>query len=238
MQDAEVASLRLAELASGEAQLPPATVFAMGGMAERHRQDVRRLLRRLPKELARVGGREWRDLFDFMERSRAEAEAARPPVRSTLRAVPSPVPTPGETPETETGHPAGPHAGAGGAGGVPTLTALAPPPGHARGNDAAVLAHHEAGVLGHDEMQALGVEEPLDVTPDVTEVGFAHVGPVGVHALEPLHRHAVEARVVVGRVVVERARVLLVAHHVAAGQAVRDQWPVHVPPVRVELGRS
>ena len=90
MQDAEVASVRLAQLATGEANLPAATVFVMGGMAERHRQDVRRLLRGLPKELSRVGGREWRELFDHMERLRAQAEAARPPVRSTLRAVPRP----------------------------------------------------------------------------------------------------------------------------------------------------
>ena len=62
MQDAEVASIRLAELATGEAHLPAATVFVMGGLAELHRRDVDRLLRRLPKEVARIGGREWRDL--------------------------------------------------------------------------------------------------------------------------------------------------------------------------------
>ena len=91
MQDAEVASNRLAELATGEAHLPAATVFVMGGVAERHRRDVDRLLRRLPKEVHRIGGRDWRDLAELMERRRAEAEAARPPVRTTLRAVPEPV---------------------------------------------------------------------------------------------------------------------------------------------------
>ncbi len=90
MQDAEVASLRLADLATGEAGLTAATVFVMGGVAERRRREVDRLLKRLPKELARVGGREWRDLAHHMERRRAAAEAARPPVRSALRALPRP----------------------------------------------------------------------------------------------------------------------------------------------------
>ncbi len=48
MQDAEVASLRLAEMATGATPLPAATVFVMGGVAERHRRDVNRYLRRLP----------------------------------------------------------------------------------------------------------------------------------------------------------------------------------------------
>jgi triphosphatase len=53
---------RLADLATGEAHLPAATVFVMGGVAEQHRRQVARLLRRLPKEISRVGGREWQDL--------------------------------------------------------------------------------------------------------------------------------------------------------------------------------
>jgi triphosphatase len=92
MQDAEVASLQLEALATGEVRLPAATIFVMGGVAERHRRDVRRLLKRLPGELPRTRGRAWRDLRDLMERRRAEAEAARPPVRSTLRSLPRPRP--------------------------------------------------------------------------------------------------------------------------------------------------
>ena len=59
MQDAEVASLRLAELATGDTALPAATVFVMGGVAERHRRDVNRYLRRLPEARVprRAGGR-------------------------------------------------------------------------------------------------------------------------------------------------------------------------------------
>ncbi len=114
MQDAEVASLRLAEMATGDTALPAATVFVMGGVAERHRRDVNRYLRRLPKHASRVGGRAWRDLQELMEGARAEAEAALPPVRRTLRAVPSPAPdaTPTDPPaapadaENGAGHPA------------------------------------------------------------------------------------------------------------------------------------
>ncbi len=136
MQDAEVASIRLADLATGEAHLPPATVFVMGGVAERHRRDVERLLRRLPKEVSRIGGREWRDLVDLLERRRAEAEAARPPVRTTLRAVPEAAPRGSSTPETPTedgsGHPATAPVPAAGAGPSPAPgpvsgLALAPP---------------------------------------------------------------------------------------------------------------
>ena len=56
MQDAEVASIRLADLATGARHLPPATVFVMGGMAERHRRDVDRLLR-APAQRAETGAR-------------------------------------------------------------------------------------------------------------------------------------------------------------------------------------
>lgn len=120
MQDAEVASIRLADLATGEAHLPAATVFVMGGVAELHRREVDRLLRRVPKKVSRIGGREWRDLLDLMVRRHAEAEAERPPVRSTLRAVPGPVPEPASTdPPTEGPrvHPAS----------SPGLTAVVPP---------------------------------------------------------------------------------------------------------------
>jgi len=127
MQDAEVASLRLAELAVGKAHLPAATVFVMGGMAERHRREVRRLLRRLPKHAARVNGREWRDLSGLMERRRAEAEAALPPARRALRAVPPPVPAPpgsaAESAPEPRPDPSPDHPAALG----PGLTALVPP---------------------------------------------------------------------------------------------------------------
>jgi len=99
MQDAEVASIQLADLATGEARLPPATVFVMGGIAERHRHEVERLLRRLPKEVSRVDAKEWRSLRGLMESRRRAAEAALPPPRAALRAVPEPGPESGTEPE-------------------------------------------------------------------------------------------------------------------------------------------
>ena len=62
----------------------------MGTVAEHHRQDLRRLLRRVPNDLSRVSGREWQDLAAAMYRRRNQALALVPPIRRTLRAVPSP----------------------------------------------------------------------------------------------------------------------------------------------------
>jgi hypothetical protein len=137
MQDAEVACLRLAELATGGDHLPAATIFLMGGVAENHRRQVERLLRGLPRQAKRINGRDWRDFSELMARRRSEAEAALPPVRSTLRAVPRPEVTestgvqdpPAQTAPIAADHPSNlptvtPAAGHGG----PGLTALPPPP--------------------------------------------------------------------------------------------------------------
>jgi hypothetical protein len=125
MQDAEVALLRLADLATGDTPLPAATVFVMGGVAERHRRDVRRYLRRLPKHASRVDGRQWRELQSLMEDRRAQAEAAQPPVRRTLRAVPRPAleePPPATAPGRVAPAAAAAHPAAGGG-----LSAVVPP---------------------------------------------------------------------------------------------------------------
>jgi CHAD domain-containing protein len=100
LQDAEVAAARLVDLATGEAHLPPATIFVMGGVAAHHRGDMARLLHRLPKKVSRVGGREWQDLKATMERRRSQAADALARARRVLRAVPAPVvaPVPGVTP--------------------------------------------------------------------------------------------------------------------------------------------
>ena len=90
MQDAEVTAARLAELAIGDTHLPAPTIFFMGGVAEHHRLELARLLRRLPDDLARVSAREWQDLSATMERRRSQALALMPPIRRTLRAVPAP----------------------------------------------------------------------------------------------------------------------------------------------------
>jgi CHAD domain-containing protein len=90
MHDDEVASTRLAELATGEAHLPPSTVFVMGAVAERHHRTVRRLLKRMPKQSHHVSGPEWHELLEVMEQTRADAVAEQPPARRDLRPVPPP----------------------------------------------------------------------------------------------------------------------------------------------------
>jgi CHAD domain-containing protein len=127
MQDAEVAAARLADLATGEAELPAATVFLMGALAERHHLEVARLLRQVPRELSRLHGREWHELTELMERRRAEAEAALPPVRRALRAVPVPA-APDEAPAA--GAAPGPAAAP---EHPPNLTALELPPSSSQG---------------------------------------------------------------------------------------------------------
>jgi triphosphatase len=120
MQDAEVAATRLAALAVGDGHLPAATIFVMGSVAEHHRRDLRRLLRRLPDDLARVSSREWDDLSAAMDRRREEAMAALPPIRRTLRALPPAAPA---TPTAVAERPALPPAI------TPVITAVpAPPP--------------------------------------------------------------------------------------------------------------
>jgi CHAD domain-containing protein len=125
LQDAEVASTRLAELATGEAHLPPATIFVMGAVAERDHRSERRRLRRLPKQVKRANGREWDELLEVMEERRADAVAAQPPARRTLRAVPaSPMPRAAEAHPALSSPPPGPLP----APTTPNLTALGPPP--------------------------------------------------------------------------------------------------------------
>jgi triphosphatase len=91
MQDAEVATGRLAALATqGEDALGGATIFAMGGVAERYRAEAAALLKTMPRRLKVLKGREWQGLSALMERRRDEALAAQPPPRA-LGAGPPPV---------------------------------------------------------------------------------------------------------------------------------------------------
>ena len=102
MQDAEVASIRLADLATGAATCRRQPCSSWVASPSGTGATSIGCLQRLPNELKRVRGREWRDLLDVMERRRSEAEAARPPLRSTLRAVPAPPAQPAEAPTTPT----------------------------------------------------------------------------------------------------------------------------------------
>jgi len=73
MQDAQVAAGRLHSLATSEsAGLSPATVFAMGGVAERYRREADRLAGTLPGYLKALKGPRWRKLKALMERRRGE----------------------------------------------------------------------------------------------------------------------------------------------------------------------
>jgi hypothetical protein len=99
MQDAEVATKRLLELAtSNEHSLPAVTVFAMGGVAERYRSEAQELLHAMPKRLQVVTGKSWDDLAEHMERVRRRLTPVDPP-----RPVPQPAPRPvtEEVPGTE-----------------------------------------------------------------------------------------------------------------------------------------
>ena len=80
MQDAEVAASRLFALATEDpppgTSLPAATVFVMGGIAERYRQESARLRANMPKRLKLLRGNAWRELRLTAERARRDAEAA------------------------------------------------------------------------------------------------------------------------------------------------------------------
>ncbi len=79
MQDAEVASLRLLALATEPTPpgmlLPPATVFVMGGLAERYRQESARLREIAGKRLKVLRGRTWQELDAAITKARRHAEA-------------------------------------------------------------------------------------------------------------------------------------------------------------------
>lgn len=73
MQDARVAATRLRELATADATgLSPATVFAMGGVAERYRQEAERVRRVLPRHLRDLKGPHWQKMRALMESKRLE----------------------------------------------------------------------------------------------------------------------------------------------------------------------
>jgi len=81
MQDAEVATNRLANLARTGQGLPATTVFAMGGLAERYRTEAAGLLDRMPKRLTVLGGDEWHALTALMEARRDDVGGRTPPLR-------------------------------------------------------------------------------------------------------------------------------------------------------------
>jgi triphosphatase len=74
MQDAQVAATRLHSLAlTSDTELPAATVFTMGKVAERYRRQAESLASTLPEHLHVLQGPQWRKLKKQMERRQSEA---------------------------------------------------------------------------------------------------------------------------------------------------------------------
>jgi triphosphatase len=96
MQDAEVASTRLFTIATEEpppgTSLPHATVFVMGGIAERYRQESAKLREKMPKKLEMLRGKAWEDLETAVDRARRHAEAHPPVVATPAPRAPAPSP--------------------------------------------------------------------------------------------------------------------------------------------------
>ena len=183
MQDAEVASLRLAELATGDAHLPAATIFVMGGVAERHRREVERLLERLPR-VARIGGRSGASCASSWS-------AAGPrPRRPCRRSAPRCAPLPGRRQATEA-EPGRPHPAD--RRSPRSLTPRSAPPRPARrpgahgpwptdrpvrpGGRAASSPMTTRGCSVTMKWSSSVSRKLLDVGPDVGEVRLAPCGP-------------------------------------------------------------
>jgi CHAD domain-containing protein len=88
IQDAEVASARLYELATGgSTALPAATVFAMGGVAEHYRREAADLRRRSRRRIRLLSGTAWDELGRAMAAARRAPDpgGARQPVGRSSR---------------------------------------------------------------------------------------------------------------------------------------------------------
>jgi CHAD domain-containing protein len=70
-QDADMSKTRLAELAASGADLPPATLFLMGRMAEHHAANTQQARKTLERAWRRVKGSRWKALRTRMEELRA-----------------------------------------------------------------------------------------------------------------------------------------------------------------------
>jgi triphosphatase len=74
MQDARVAAERLHQLVVEEGSaLSNLTVFVMGGVAERYRQEAAQLARKVPARLDSLAGHRWQQMIGYMDRRRLEA---------------------------------------------------------------------------------------------------------------------------------------------------------------------
>ena len=98
MQDAEVATEQLLAItAEYGSDLPPLTIFAMGSVAERYRDEAADLLASMSRRLKVLDGSEWVALEEFMAARHEEALAAAPAPRPRTLPIPS-VPAAGAGP--------------------------------------------------------------------------------------------------------------------------------------------
>jgi CHAD domain-containing protein len=92
-QDADIAIERLRHLAvSSSNELNPATIFAMGEVAERYRQSMIDLRAQFPAAYARLSGKQWKTFRELLERERPT-----PPSTSASNARTEPGLAPGGT---------------------------------------------------------------------------------------------------------------------------------------------
>jgi len=74
MQDARVAAERLHAVVVHEGKaLSTLTVFVMGGVAERYRQEAGKLAKKVPKKMDAVTGSHWHQMIGHLDRRRLEA---------------------------------------------------------------------------------------------------------------------------------------------------------------------
>ena len=86
MQDAEVATDQLMAITTEHgSNLPPLTIFAMGSVAERYRDEAADLLTSMTRRLKVLNGSEWIALEEVMAARRTDTLAATPPPRSRTR---------------------------------------------------------------------------------------------------------------------------------------------------------
>jgi CHAD domain-containing protein len=129
MQDARVAADQLHVLAVEEEDgLSRETVFALGGLAERFRQESITMAARVPRHLSALRGKRWQGLTSSMDRRRVEAARASGwPGLVRTRARPAPAgQASGPGPGSEGTTPAAP-AGSGPLPPGPELPASTPP---------------------------------------------------------------------------------------------------------------
>ena len=196
MQDAEVATSALMTAATGREPLPPAAVFAMGGVAELYHNEAAELLSGMTARLRVLKRREWTELAKLMAQRRLEALAAVAAVRAPRR------PSPGAPSGGDADLPDDPHSGAPAAApaeragwtqnGAGTGPAAAPvvEAGDGRGEMPAGTAGPEGGdrvgagvgpgAETESDPPATGSDPPVRPVPDWPRSHPERVGPIGV----------------------------------------------------------